>query len=320
MKTRRMPSGRRERHTSRDTTDVDPEKREIFTTRKLGKVVDPKPLRVRIRDMPPGKKLCSAVALQLREAIDGASLTELGDISTMFAARLPLSGQLNDDTMELLAERFRDFSPEQLSTQMSHIALLSSAATARYLETWSHRRALGSTRASQAHRLYRIGRKQLPKLFLTKLSATAELYAKERVKPLTLGFRMGYHMDAVEQEFFTLRSLARSDMPLSMSLWDLLVAAAEERLETNEEVNLRCVIWLLEAINAAKYTTPSTIGLARRLIAKCKVPSDLDRNHIHIDTIDVAAMLRFTEDYSLGKDARSVIETMAGANGSLSDS
>ncbi|CDR94288.1 hypothetical protein, conserved [Babesia bigemina] len=320
MKMRRTPRGQRETHTSRGITDVDPEKREIFTTRKLGKVVDPKPLRVRVRDMPPGKKLCSAVAFQLREAVDGASLTELGDISTMFAARLPLSGQLNDDTMELLAERLGYYTPEELATQISHIAIVSSAATARYVETWSHRRALGSTRASQAHRLYRIGRKTLPKQFLTKLSVAAELYARERVTPVALGFRLGYHMDATEQQFFTLRSLARSDTPLSMTQWDLLLASAEESLDGDAEVNARCVIWLLDAINAAKYTTLSTIHLARMLTAKCEIASDVDRNHTHVDTFDVKPMLRFVEENSLGDDAKRIIKAVAGVNDSISDS
>ncbi|GIX63074.1 P-type ATPase [Babesia caballi] len=294
------------------SAEIDPEKREVFTTRKLGKVLDPKPLRVRIRTMAPGKKLCSALALQLREAVPDAPLADLGAICAMFAARRPLSGQLNDDTMAMLAGRLYSFTAEELAACVPSIAVLCDAAAARAVETWSYHRASGGARASEAHRLYRIGRQQLPKAFLARVAAATEVYARGEAGRVALGPWTGHPLEQVEQQLYTLRSLARSDVPLSMPLWNALIAGVGNSLDGGEVATTRGGLWLLEAMNASKYTTPATVSLARRMLGSCETPGDSAAEELDIGPLAVSQVLRLIVAYSMANDARKVVEALLG--------
>ncbi|ORM41994.1 uncharacterized protein BXIN_1052 [Babesia sp. Xinjiang] len=314
-------SSRRKKHRSavasnkfKGTSELDPERREVFTTKKLGKVLDPKPLKVRVQTMVPGKKLCGTLALQLREAISCGSLADVCDICAMFSVKRPLSGKLNDDTIELLTNRLCEFTEEDLCTHIHHIAILCAAAAARTVETWSHHRASEGLRSLEAHRLYRISRKQLSQKFLKKLSSAVGLYSEGRIQPAALGALTVEKLDLLNQHINTLRLLARSDLPLSMSTWDRLMALVAKYLDYGCVPDVRTAIWLLEAIIAAKYTTPTTVDVTRRVLASCKPEENLVSECRNVSPIETAQIIRYLWTYSLAKDARLPIIALLGAD------
>ncbi|GFE54041.1 P-type ATPase, putative [Babesia ovis] len=296
----------------RYTTELDPEKRELFTTRKLGKVIDPKPFKVRVHTMAPGKKLCATLAVQLREGIPSASLTDLGHMCTMFSVKRPLSGTMNDDTLDLLSHRLYGFSAEELANHIHQIAIMCFAAAERAAETWSYHRASERRRSSEAHRLYRISRKQLPKRFLIKVAEAAGIYATEKRQASNLTTPILEQAGPLNQYVYTLRSLARSDVPISMDLWDKLMQLVAEHIDDGSLVDSHTVVWLLEAVNASKYTTPITIDVTRRVMTSCKPTKEPIRSSDSLYPIDIARILRLIWTYALTEDTQFSIEAFLG--------
>ncbi|KAK1443500.1 hypothetical protein BgAZ_203760 [Babesia gibsoni] len=293
---------------SHKTQDIDPEGRERYTTKKLGKVLDPKPLRVRIRKMAAGKKLANTVALQLRESVREASLSELADICTIFACRLPLSGQLNDDTILMLASRLSEFSPKELSSVLHHIAIMCSAASMRSYETWSFTTTPRGVRSSQTHRLCRIGRKELPKHFLEKVASAAELYSRDGVIAAPLGSRLGYPLEPLDEHIQTVRLLAHSDMPLSITLWDDLLS---KKIPDGSQVKLSTVLSFFEAVDYAKYYTPGTIDKAKWLLS-CKRDEGSDGAYHGDMQRAIDQLLYFSSVYSQERQSKDIIDTLDG--------
>ncbi|KAK1935975.1 hypothetical protein X943_000690 [Babesia divergens] len=293
------------------TADIDPEGRELFTTKKLGKVLDPKPLRVRVRQMAPGRKLCNTLALQLREAIPSATLMDLGNICTIFAVRLPLSGQMNDDTMDMLAARLHSFSPEDLASVMHHIAFLCSAAATRAVETWSYNRASGSARSSESHRLYSIRRLKLPQPFLQKVANAVGVYTNGEVCPEALGFCLGRELKPLEQHVHTAMLLARSDVPLSIQLWNALLSNVDKHLHEGIAVDTQTVLCFFEAVDYAQYTTPQTINTAQRLLSSCKYDNTANVDIFEGKHLAILQMLRLISTYSLGTYAKELLDILS---------
>nr|BAN64902.1 hypothetical protein [Babesia bovis] len=296
------------------TTELDPEKHELFTTKKLGKVLDPKPFKVRVNAMVPGKKLCNTVALQLKEAIRTASSVDITHLCSIFVVRRPFSGTVNDDAIDMLTERLLEYTPEQLFTYIHHLAIFCSAAASRATETWSYDSDFEKVRSYGSHRTYRIRRTQLPKRLLVNVSEAVDIYASKNIGTIVPSTMFCYGLDKLEQHVYTMRSLAMSDVPISMATWDGLMSLVGHHIEEGYIPSVYTVLCLLEAINASKYTTSITNDVAHRVISCCTVGNEALKGVPNLSHLATYQILRLLCSYTWTKGSHLLEDSLLGIN------
>ncbi|EKX74060.1 conserved hypothetical protein [Theileria equi strain WA] len=295
----------RHRQLYKPSESIDPEKEEIVTTRKLGRVLDPKPIRARISRIPSGKKLSNMLALQLREQIPDASLSDACYISHIFTTDLPLSGQLNEDTIDLLAQRFSEFTPSKLVDNMYSISKFCRSATRRFNEIWSFHDPNVDRIPTKRRCLYKIERRQFKSSFVLHVLKTLELYCDpERNKKDTVNPYI-YEKNMLTLPLHIMLDLSHSDIPIPINLWDKLVVKIDTILKDVKYLDLCSIGLFFEAVVVSKYTTENTIEVAKGMLKKCVIDNDKIETYNSIQYI-----LKVVSEQCLENEFRDLIDAL----------
>eukprot|EP00375_Theileria_parva_P003755 XP_766441.1 hypothetical protein [Theileria parva strain Muguga] len=278
----------KQRLTVKRTEEIDPEKKELYVTKRTGMVLDPIPIRARMSYIPPGKKLSNMLSMQLREHVPNADLIDLCYISHIFSTPLPLSGQLNEDTIDLIAEHFCKFDTSDLSRNMFTLSSFCRYSKNRFLEVSSFMDPNVNRRPTRGKLLQKIDYRKLSTNFMTKMLESVENYSNS--SDLNDDYS-GYLVvnSEITVHLHILNNLANSDIPISINKWEKLVIKVKNLMESVKNFDVKEISLYCDAVLSIKYTTPNTIDVAKQMIKNFTVSCEYTKEDYYL----ISQILKF---------------------------
>ncbi|XP_953854.1 uncharacterized protein TA06405 [Theileria annulata] len=260
---------------------IDPEKKELYITKRTGMVLDPIPIRAKMSFIPPGKKLSNMLSMQLRDHVPNADLMELCYISHIFSTPLPLSGQLNEDTIELIAENFCKFDYLELSKSMFSLSSFCRYAKNRFLEVSSFMDPNINRRPTRGKVLEKIDYRKLSNKFVRKMLESVENYINSTdLEDDYIGYLM-VNSD-ITVHLHILNNLANSDIPISINVWENLVIKLEKLMDYVKNFDVKEIGLYCDSVLSVKYTTENTIEVSRKMFKNFTVACEYNKEDYYL--------------------------------------
>ncbi|BAM39410.1 P-type ATPase [Theileria orientalis strain Shintoku] len=256
------------------TEEIDPEKKEVYVTRRTRMVLDPIPIRARVSYIPPGKRLSNTLAFQLRESVPECSLPELCNILHIFSTPLPLSGQLNEDTMDLIAQKFSKYEVGELAKNIYSVSSFCKYASKRFLDIWSFTDPNQDRVPTRGKILYKFEKRKLDKRFINKVLESIEEYANSNIELENYKGYLDVTSD-ISVHLHILNNFANSDIEIPINTWEGLIVKLVSITEEQNKFEMREIGLFCDTLIKVKYTTPNTLNCARMMIKSFTISEEM---------------------------------------------
>ncbi|UKJ88289.2 P-type ATPase [Theileria orientalis] len=237
-------------------------------------VLDPIPIRARISYIPPGKKLSNTLAVQLRESVLECSLSDLCHILHIFSTPLPLTGQLNEDTMDLIGRNFCKYEASDLAKNIFSISAFCRYASKRFLDIWSFTDPNAERVPSRGKILYKFEKRKLDKIIINKVLESLEEYRNSNIE---LENYEG-HIDVISDlsvHLHILNNFANSDIEIPINTWEGLIMKLHSIMQGQNKFEMREIGLFCDTLMKVKYTTPNTLKCLKTMLKSFTISEEL---------------------------------------------